>query len=80
MKVIEPTHKEVMQNLRCCHYSYLNKNSCICNNPEQFKSCYEKEKIRLTKKIYTANEIAEKQKDNNKAMQELKSFLNEFEI
>jgi hypothetical protein len=80
MKVIEPTHKEVMQNLRCCHYSYLNKDICICNNPGQFKSCYENEKIRLTKKIYTANEIVEKQKDNNKAMQELRNFLNEFEI
>lgn len=80
MKVIEPTHKEIMQHLGCCHYSYLTKNSCICHNRGQFKSCYEKEKIRLTTKIYSDAETAEQQKVNNKAMQELKSFLNEFEI
>ena len=80
MKVIEPTHKEVMQSLGCCYHNYLNKSSCICRNPKQFKSCYEKEKIRLTEKIYTAEEIAEKKKVNNKAMQELKNFLNEFEL
>ena len=80
MKIIEPTHKEVMQNLRCCHYGYLNKNSCICHNHKQFKDCYQREKARLTTKIYTADEIAEKQKNNNKAMQELRKFLKEFEI
>ena len=80
MKVFEPTHKEVMQSLGCCHYSYLNKNNCVCNNRKQFKSCYEQEKRRLTEKIYTADEIAKQQKNNNKAMQELKNFLNEFEI
>ena len=78
MKVIEPTHKEIMQNLNCCHYSYLNKNSCICHSHKQFKSCYEREKIRLTEKIYTANEIEQQQKNNDKAMQELKNFFNEF--
>jgi hypothetical protein len=80
MKIIEPTHKEVMQNLRCCHYGYLNKNSCICHNHKQFKGCYERMKKSLTTKIYTADEIAEQQKNNNKAMEALKSFLNEFEI
>lgn len=80
MKVIEPTHEEIMQSLNCCYYSYFNKNSCICNNPGQFKSCYQREKERLTEKIYTDEELAEQQKNNNKAMQELKSFLDEFEI
>ena len=78
MKLVEPTHKEIMQSLNCCHYSYLNKDSCICHNRGQFKSCYEAEKRRLTQTIYTAEEIAEQKK--NKAMQELKSFLDEFEI
>ena len=80
MKVIEPKHKDIMQNLRCCHYGYLNSNSCICHSVKQFKSCYEREKIRLTEKIYTADEIAEQKKNNDKAMQELQSFLDEFEI
>lgn len=75
MKIIEPTHKEVMQNLRCCHYSYLNKKSCICNNPEQFKSCYEKEKQRLTKTEYTEVEIMEMKRQNEIAMKELEEAI-----
>lgn len=80
MKVIEPTHKKIMQSLRCCYYSYFDKDNCVCHSHKQFKSCYQREKERLTEKIYTVDEIAEQQKNNNKAMQELKRFLNEFEI
>lgn len=80
MKIIEPTHKEIMEDLNCCLYSYLNKDSCICHNPSQFKDCYKSAKMRLTKKIYTAEEIAEHRKNNEKAMQELHSFFDEFSI
>ena len=57
MKVIEPTHKEIMKYLNCGYYGYYNKNKCQCHNPKQFKFCYEEAKKRLTYTEYTEEEI-----------------------
>lgn len=44
MKIIEPTHKEIMRFLDCCYYSKWHKGQCECHSPSQFKSCYENAK------------------------------------
>lgn len=62
MRKIEPTHKEIMKYLNCCHYSYWNKNQCECHNPKQFKLCYEQAKQQLTHTEYTEEEIEELKK------------------
>ena len=75
MKTIEPTHKEIMRYLNCCHYGYYNKNQCVCHNHKQFKYCYENAKKRLTNTEYTEEEIAEAKEHNKKAMEELDRAL-----
>ena len=49
MERIEPTHKEIMAELDCCYYSRWHKGICECKSPNQFKSCYEAAKKRLTR-------------------------------
>lgn len=78
MKIIEPTHKEIMQYLDCCHYSRWHKGQCECNMREQFKSCYEHAKKQLTRTEYTEEEIRQHQKQNTKAMEEINRELHEL--
>lgn len=78
MKIIEPTHKEIMQYLNCCYYSYWNKRNCECHDKNQFKECYAKAKERLTKKVYTEEEIKKSQEQNAEAMEELNKILHEI--
>lgn len=75
MKIIEPTHKEIMRYLNCGYYGYWNKNKCQCHNQKQFKSCYESAKERLTRTEYTEEEIAVQREHNKKAMQEMNEAL-----
>ena len=75
MKKIEPTHKEIMAELDCCYYSRWHKGICECRNPNQFKSCYEAAKKRLTRTVLTEEEIMQKQKANAKAMSEIERAL-----
>ena len=75
MKIVEPTHKEVMAELNCCYYSRWHKGICECRSPNQFKSCYEAAKKRLTRTILTEEEIMQKQKANAKAMLEIERAL-----
>ena len=75
MKIVEPTHKEVMEYLDCCYYSRWHKGICECKSPNQFKSCYEAAKKRLTRTVLTEEEIMQKQKANAKAMLEIERAL-----
>ena len=75
MERIEPTHKEIMEYLDCCYYSRWHKGICECKSPNQFKSCYEAAKGRLTKTILTEEEIMQKQKANAKAMLDIERAL-----
>ena len=75
MKKIEPTHKEIMEHLDCCYYSRWHKGICECQSPNQFKSCYEAAKKRLTRTVLTEEEIIQKQKANAKAMLEIERAL-----
>lgn len=75
MKRIEPTHKEVMEDLDCCYYSRWHKGICECKSPNQFKSCYEAAKKRLARTVLTEEEIMQKQKANAKAMLEIERAL-----
>ena len=75
MERIEPTHKEIMAELDCCYYSRWHKGICECKSPNQFKSCYEAAKKRLTRTVLTEEEIIQKQKANAKAMLEIKRAL-----
>ena len=75
MKIVEPTHKEVMAELDCCYYSRWHKGICECKSPNQFKSCYEAAKKRLTRTVLTEEEIEQKQKVNAKAMLDIERAL-----
>ena len=75
MKIIEPTHKEIMKYLNCCYYGYWKKNQCECHNPKQFKVCYENAKKQLTRTEYTEEEIEKMKEQNKKAMQEFNEAL-----
>ena len=75
MERIEPTHKEIMAELDCCYYSHWHKGICECKSPNQFKSCYEAAKKRLTRTVLTEEEIMQKQKANAKAMLEIERAL-----
>ena len=75
MKKIEPTHKEIMQYLDCCHYGRWHKGQCFCYTREQFKSCYEDAKRFLTRTILTDEEIKKGQEANAKAMAEIDEAL-----
>lgn len=75
MKIIEPTHKEIMQYLNCCYYTRWHKGECECSNRKQFKSCYEHAKKQLTQTEYTEEEIRKHQKQNTKAMAEINKAL-----
>lgn len=75
MEGIKPTHKEIMEYLDCCYYSRWHKGICECKSPNQFKSCYEAAKKRLTRTVLTEEEIMQKQKANAKAMLEIERAL-----
>ena len=78
MERIEPTHKEIMAELDCCYYSRWHKGICECKSPNQFKSCYEAAKKRLTRTVLTEEEIMQKQKANAKAMLNIERALATF--
>ena len=78
MERIEPTHKEIMAELDCCYYSRWHRGICECKSPNQFKSCYEAAKKRLTKTVLTEEEIMQKQKANAKAMLDIERALATF--
>ena len=78
MERLEPTHKEIMAELDCCYYSRWHKGICECKSPNQFKSCYEAAKKRLTRTVLTEEEIMQKQKANAKAMLEIERALATF--
>ena len=75
MERIEPTHKEIMEDLDCCYYSRWHKGICECKSPNQFKSCYEAAKKRLTKTVLPEEEIKKGQEANTKAMLEIERAL-----
>ena len=78
MERIEPTHKEIKADLDCCYYSRWHKGICECKSPNQFKSCYEAAKKRLTRTVLTEEEIMQKQKANAKAMLDIERALATF--
>ena len=75
MERIEPTHKEIMAELDCCYYSRWHKGICECRSPNQFKSCYEAAKKRLTRTVLAEEEIKQGQEANTKAMLEIERAL-----
>lgn len=75
MERIEPTHKEIMAELDCYYYSRWHKDICECKSPNQFKSCYEAAKKRLTKTVLTEEEIKQGQEANAKAMLDIERAL-----
>lgn len=78
MKIIEPTHKEIMKFLDCCHYSRWHRGQCTCYTRDQFKSCYEQAKRQLTRTEYTEEEIQQGREQNAKAMEAIKKALDEL--
>ena len=75
MERIEPTQREIMGELDCCYYSRWHKGMCECKRPNQFESCYEAAKKRLTKTVLTEEEIKQEQKINAKAMLDIERAL-----
>ena len=75
MERIEPTHKEIMENLDCYYYSRWHKGICECKSPNQFKSCYEAANKRLTRTVLTEEEIKKGQEANAKAMLDIERVL-----
>ena len=75
MGKIEPTHKEIMAELDCCYYSRWHKGICECKSPNQFKSCYEAAKKRLTRTVLTEEEIKKGQEINAKVMLDIDRAL-----
>lgn len=78
MKLIEPTHKEIMMDLDCCYYCRWHKGQCECHDPKQFKVCYEEAKKRLTRTELTEEEIRQGQKQNAKSTEAIDNALHEF--
>ena len=78
MKIIEPTHKEIMQFLDCCHYSKWHKGQCTCRTHAQFKSCYEQAKRQLTRTEYAEEEIQQAREQNAKAMEAINKAIEEL--
>ena len=70
-----PTKKQVFDELRhvtgCC---WLGGSSCHCYS-RQLCKCFNEMKERLTRTAYTEEEIAEAQKRNAKAMQDISHAL-----
>ena len=75
MERIEPTHKEIMAELDCCYYSRWHKGICECKSPNQFKSCYEAAKKRLTRTVLTEEEIKKGREINAKVMLDIDRAL-----
>ena len=75
MEKIEPTHEEIMAALDCCYYSRWHRGICECKSPNQFKSCYEAAKKRLTRTVLTEEEIKQGQEVNAKVMLEIERAL-----
>ena len=75
MEKIEPTHEEIMAALDCCYYSRWHRGICECKSPNQFKSCYEAAKKRLTRTVLTEEEIQKGQEANAKAMLNIERAL-----
>ena len=75
MKKIEPTHKEIMAELDCCYYSRWHKGICECKSSNQFKSCYEAAKKRLTRTVLTEEEIKKGQEANAKVMLDIERAM-----
>ena len=75
MEKIEPTKKQVFDELRygtgCC---WLGGSGCHCYS-RQLCQCFNEMKERLTTIEYTKEEIAEAQKRNAKAMQDIAHAL-----
>lgn len=78
MKIIEPTHKEIMKFLDCCYYSRWHEGQCECHSPHQFRDCYENAKRQLTRYEYTEEEIRAGQEQNKKAMDDINKMLAEM--
>ena len=78
MRIIEPAHKDIMQYLDCCYFGKYHKGQCECHSRNQFKSCYENAKKRLTRYIYTDEEIQQSIDKNAKAMADIEKALSEF--
>ena len=73
-----PTKKQVFDELRyntgCC---WLGGSGCHCCS-RQLYQCFNEMKERLTRTEYTEEEIAEAQKRNAKAMQDIEQALAVF--
>lgn len=74
---VEPTHSEIMKSLSCGWFRRYNKANCQCHDRNAFKSCYESAKKRLTKTVYTEEEIAQAKETSAKAMAELEKAMAE---
>ena len=78
MEKIEPTKKQVFEELRCgkgC--CWLGGHNCHCYS-RQLKQCFEEKKKSLTKTILTEEEIKEAQSRNAEAMDNIKKALDNF--
>lgn len=75
MEIIEPTHEEIMNYLDCFHFSKWHKGQCVCTSRDMFQTCYKLAKMRLTKHIFTDEEIREYQEQNRKAMNDIDKAL-----
>ena len=75
MKIIEPTHEQIMKHLDCCYFSRWHKGVCECSSRCQFKSCYETAKRQLTETILDDEEIKQGQEANAKAMKDIDDAL-----
>lgn len=78
MTLKEPTHKEIMDFLDCCHYSRWHEGQCTCYTREQFKSCYESAKSQLALTEDTEEEIQKGRARNAKSMEAIKKALDEL--
>lgn len=74
MTIIKPTKEEVFNALRrngCC---WLGGHGCQCYS-RSLKQCFNDEKNRMTKVVYTQEEIAQAQEENNRAMEDINKAL-----
>lgn len=75
MKYVSPSINEVYNSLRASGCCWLGGKGCECYS-RQLKQCYQAEEKRLTKTVYTDDEIKQMQIENQKAMAEINEAIN----
>lgn len=78
MKVIEPTKREVFDEMKACGCTWCGGHGCECHMKVNMSGCFNDTKKRLTRTEYTEDEIREQVQENEKAIKEYMEAIKEY--